>query len=344
MNITARKLLAVSLMRSDAARNALDVMKPVVLRGDADSYALSLVGRAFERVGDHQNAALFLDRAAYPARQGADAFSPDESADALAGAAAAAPGDPQAVLPYLRALIAAGKAPQALARAQQLIAANPGAASAHVVLGDVLMLMTRYGDAAAAYAQAADLRFDEPVLLRLTEALERAGNRQAASNALALFLSQNPMNVPALRLAAHWQIAAGDFDSAVSTLEALRARLGDGDAALDAELALAYAGAGDKDGARTLGASAYRLAPSNPATADAYGWALFQAGDPGRGAELLQKAVALAPRHAGLRWHLAQAYAALKRGSDARTQAQAALADPGFSERAAAQALVAQAG
>ncbi|MEI9927470.1 MAG: tetratricopeptide repeat protein [Sphingomonas sp.] len=157
-----------------------------------------------------------------------------------------------------------------------------------------------------------------------------------------MFLSQNPADVAALRLSAHWQLASGDYDAAVDTLEGLRARIGDRDAALNADLAMAYAGSGDAQSADEYGEAAYRLAPANPAAADAYGWALFVGGDNAGALELLQKAVVLAPRHSGLRWHLAQVYAALNRKPDARAQAQAALADPGFADRAAAAALVAK--
>ncbi|NWM59895.1 hypothetical protein GY645_24940, partial [Escherichia coli] len=36
MNITARKLLAIALLRTDRARNAIDMLSPVVARSDAD--------------------------------------------------------------------------------------------------------------------------------------------------------------------------------------------------------------------------------------------------------------------------------------------------------------------
>jgi predicted Zn-dependent protease len=70
---------------------------------------------------------------------------------------------------------------------------------------------------------------------------------------------------------------------------------------------------------------------------------MFRGGDADGAAELLQKAVLLAPRHAGLQWHLAQTYAALNRKVEARIHAQAALADPAFTDRAAAGAIVASA-
>ncbi len=344
MNITARKLLAVALLRTDSARNAIDTLRPVVARSDADSYALTLAARGFERIGDRAAAARFLDRAAYPVVGEAGSFASDDSLPVVAADAAERPGDPDAIVPLIRAQIAGGDKPGALARAQDVAAKNSGAPAAHLVLGDVLMLMDRAADAAAEYQRAADLRFDEPTMLRLVEALDRAGRREDAANALALFLSQNPVDIAALRLSAHWQLAAGDYDAAIDSLEEIRARIGDGDAALDAELAAAYAGAGETGTAVEFGEAAYGLSPANPAVADAYGWAMFRGGDANGALELLQKAVVLAPRHAGLRWHLAQVYASLGRKPEAILHARAALADPSFADKAAAQALIAKMG
>lgn len=344
MNITARKLLAIALLRTDSARNAIDTLRPVVARADADSYALTLVARGFERIGDRAEAARYLDRAAFPATGDAGAFTADDSTPVLAADAAQRPGDPGTMVPLIRALLSDGNKSGALAKAQDIAAKNQGAPAAHLLVGDMLMLIGRAGDAAIAYQRAADLRFDEPTMLRLVESLDAAGRRADAANALALFLSQNPVNLAALRLSAHWQLAAGEYDAAIDSLEDLRARVGDGDAALNAELAAGYTGAGEFDTALEFGEAAYGLAPSNAAVADAYAWAIFRTGDTNGAIELLQKAVALAPRHAGLRWHLAQAYAAANRNPEARLHAQAALADPSFAEKAAAQALIAKLG
>jgi len=340
MNLTARRLLATALLRTDSARNAIDILRPMVARGDADSYTLTLAARGYERIGDRAAAARLLDRAAYPATAGATAFSADDSVAVLDAPASANPGNPDAAVPLIRAMIAQGNQAGALAKAQALVRDNPGVPGAQILLGDMLMLGNRYAEAAAAYRLAADLRFDEPTMLRLVEALDRAGGRGDAANVLALFLSQNPVNVAALRLSGDWQLAAGDYDAAIDTFENLRARIGDGDAALNADLAMAYSGAGEDKIALDFGEAAYGLAPANPATADAYGWALYQSGDADAALELLQKAVALAPSHAGLRWHLAQIYADLGRKPDAKAQAQAALADPRFPDRTAAQAML----
>lgn len=342
MNIRARQLLGLSLLRLDAARDALDVLRPVALRGDADSYTLTLAARAFERIGDRGQAAQLLDRAAQPARGGSTAFAADRSVAVVAAAAGDDPaGEPSSAIPLIRSLIDAGDTATALARAQALAAANVNAPQAHLVLGDTLMLAGRAGEAAAAFRRAAGIAFDEPTMLRLTEALERSGDARGAADTLALFLSQNPRNVAALRLSAHWQIGAQEYDAAIDTLEGLRARLGNRDAALLAELAYAYRGAGAETTATSYAAAAYALAPANPAAADAYGWSLFGAGDMDGALQLLQKAVGLAPAHAGLRWHLAQLYAQIGRPREARFHAAAALRDPRFGDRDAARVLIA---
>lgn len=343
MNLEARKLFALALLRTDSARNAIDLLRPIVARADADSYALTLAARGHERIGEFALAARLLDRASLSGVARPAVFSADDSVQSLGADAQRRPDDPGAVVPLIRAMVGEGDLAGALGRAQAIAGNNPGAPQAHLLVGDLLMLSSRPGDAARAYRSAADLRFDEPTMLRLVEAEDRAGNRQGAATALALFLSQNPMNVAALRLSARWQLAGGESDAAIDTLEALRMRLGDRDAMLNADLAAAYAGVGDSEAAERFGLAAYLIAPASPAAADAYGWALYLGGTPEAACELLEKAVALAPDHSGLRWHLAQVYQALKRLPEARQAATAALADPRFTDQAAATALIATA-
>ncbi|MEG3087962.1 tetratricopeptide repeat protein [Sphingomonas sp. PB4P5] len=340
LNITARKLLGAALLRSGNADDALDVLRPAALRGDADSYALTLVARAFERTGRREWAARFLDRAAIPSRDTSTPFAIGESAATLGGLANADPGDATLRVAYLRGLIDAGDRAQAIVQAQALVRLAPGAPAAYLALGDTFAANGRYGDATSAYRRAANIRFDEPTMLRLVDALDRSRQRAAAANVLALFLSQNPQNIAGQRLAAHWQIAAGEFDAAIETLEGLRGRIGNRDAALLTELAFAYLGDDDGEIGLAYAKAAYRIAPLNPAVSDAYGWALYQTGANVQAAQLLEKAVSIAPEHAMLRWHLGQVYTDLGRAADAKAQVAAALRDPTFEDRAAASAVL----
>ncbi|MFD1033816.1 tetratricopeptide repeat protein [Sphingomonas hankookensis] len=340
-NLTARKLLALALLQSDSAREAFDTILPVASRGDADSYTLLLAARALERIGDRANAALLFDRAATLVRGRSTAFATGENLATLTNDAAAAPGNPAATLPLVRALAATGDTAGALAAAQALADANPGSPAAQLVLGDALAGAGQMAAAATTYARAATSRFDEATMLRLVDARDRAGQRDAASATLSLFLTQNPGNVAALRLLGGWQLAAGDNDTAIETLESLRERVGDRDVAVLAMLAQAYAGADQPDAAQGYASAAYALAPSNPMAADALGWALYAGDNIGAAVPLAVKAVRLAPGDAAIRWHMAQIADAAGNRPVAIANARAALADASFSERAAAQALVA---
>ena len=88
---------------------------------------------------------------------------------------------------------------------------------------------------------------------------------------------------------------AADGNEAV---EAVRRIAGNRDAALLADLALAYAGSsadGDAAVASRYGSAAYRLAPMNAAVCDAYAVALAAAGNLDGARQLAAKAVSLAP-------------------------------------------------
>lgn len=338
-NDGARRLLATAYLRADASRNAIQILAPIVARADADSESLLLAARGYERIGDRLRAAQLSDRATAPLRVPATALPEGGMVALLMAEANARPGNPTATVALVRGLIANGDRSGALARAQSLAARNPGVPEAHLVVGDVQMLGGETGAARAAYATAASLRFDEPTMLRLVEAQEQSGAAADAAQTLALFLSQNPINVTALRLGARWQLASGEYDAAIDALEEVRFRTGNRDAALLAELAMAYTGAGDTDTARIYARAAYALAPGNPAVADAYGWTLTKAGEPRAAVALLAKAATLAPEHAVIRWHLAQAYAATGNARAASIHARAALRDPSFTERQEAEAL-----
>lgn len=340
MNLVARRLLGASLLRSGDARGALEALRPMGVRADADSYTLTLVGRAFEATGERDWAARFLDRAARAGVSDPTPFASDDVPAVLANAVAKQPNDPALAVSYVRSLLDAGDGPAARQRAVAIASASPGAPEAQLLAGDALAATGQYGAALARYRQAADLRFDTPVLLRLMEAAERAGQRKQGAEALALFLSQNPQSVTARRLLANLQLAARDWEAAADTLEGVRAAVGNRDALLLAQLGHAYTGAGDPATGLVYARAGYALAPMTSATADAYGWALYERGEPAAALPLLGKAAELSPGHAGIRWHRAQALAELGRSAEARAEIATALRDPAFPDRQPALALL----
>ena len=295
MNVVLRRLLGAAMLRSGDAQGALDQLRPIALRDDADAYTLTLVARAFEALGDRVAAARFLDRAAIGARGGAAAFASDDGVAATLAEARDAPDDPNYVLGVIRAQATAGDPAGAATRARALVAASPGAPAAQLALGDVLAMAGRFAEAAQVYARAADLTFDEPTMLRLVDAWGRANRPREAAAALSLYLQQNPQSLPGQRILGHWQLLGGDADAAIETLESIRRIAGHRDAALLADLATAYAASGDGVVARRYGRAAYRLMPMNAGVCDAYAVALAADGDLPGARQLAVKAIALAP-------------------------------------------------
>ena len=306
LNITVRRLLAAALLRSGDAAGAREMLRPIVLRGDADAYSLRLAARAFEATGDRAGAATFLDRAQAGGAGAAPVFASADAIGTLQAGAAQAPSDPTYAIGVLRGLIGQGDTAGAIAKARTLVAATPGAPAAQLALGDALVAAGRYADAITPYAHAADLAFDEPTMLRLVDADGRAGHAQDAAATLALYLAQNPQSVTARRLLGHLQVVAGQFDAAIETLETVRGLVGNRDVAPLTDLAVAYAGAGDGDVARRYAASAYALAPMNAGVADAYGVALAAAGDTDGARQLIAKAATLAPNDPAIAAHRRQ--------------------------------------
>lgn len=295
MNVTLRRLLGAALLRSGDAPGALDALRPIAVRADADAYTLTLVARAFEATGDRASAARFLDRAAGGARGAVAAFASDDSIGATLAEARDDPDDPNYLLGVIRAQLTTGDSAGAIAQARRLVAASPGAPAAQLALGDALAAGGRFAEAAPVYARAASLAFDEPTMLRLVDAWGRAGQPRQAAAALSLFLQQNPQTLAGQRIRGQWQLANGDADGAIETLEGVRRIAGNRDAALLAALARAYAMSDDGTVARRYARAAYALSPMNAGVCDAYAVALAADGELDGARQLAAKALALAP-------------------------------------------------
>ncbi len=339
MNLVARRLLGAALLRSGDAQEALDVLRPLAVRPDADSYTLMLAGRAFEATGKRDWAARLLDRAARPGSGDPRPFASDNGIAALAGAVAKAPGDPCIVVDYVRGLIDSGETERALQTAQGVAAASPGAPAAQLLAGDALAAAGRFDAALGQYRNAANLRFDAPTLLRLVEAAARSRDEREGAGAIALFRAQNPTNLVGLRLLANAQVNARQWLAGIETLERVRTIVGTRDALLLSQLAYAYTGAGDPRSGAIFARAAHAILPMNAQVADAYGWALYERGDISAALQLLAKAIRLAPDRPDMRWHFAQALADAGRAVAARQQIDLLLRDPQFRDQAPARAL-----
>lgn len=309
-NRKARRLLAATQVRMGNPAAAVETLIPIANRPDADSYSLTLMGRALAAQGDAAHASFYLARAAQPRPPVLAAI---EQVDArafaeLRAAAGQRTGDVLLQVRFVSALLARGLGDEALARARQLQTANPGAPEVHMLAGDALGVRGDFRSAAEQYRRAANIAFSEPVALRLIEALQRSGQIGGADGVLRLFLQQNPRNVPALVLFAARAMQAEDWPQAIRVYESLQRRIGSNDATILNNLAWAYSEEGDYDRAIPLARRAWSLDRDNPATADTYGWILFKSGaDRAQGLVLLEQAARGAPSDADIRRRLEQA-------------------------------------
>lgn len=309
-NRRARRLLAAARYRMGDPARAVETLRPLADRPDADPYSLTLMGRALARLGDGAGASYYLARAAQPRPAALTAVvALDEGAfAALLRDAEARPDDGPLQVRLVSALLARGEGGEALARARSLQAANPGAPEVHMLVGDALGVQGDFAGAAEQYRRAANIAFSEPVALRLIEALQRSGQAEAAGSVLELFVRQNPRNVPALVLLAGRRMQAGDWPAAIGIYEGLRSRIGNNDATILNNLAWAYSETGDYRRAVPLARRAWALDRDNPATTDTYGWILFKSGaDRARGLALLEQAARGAPSDEAIRRRLEQA-------------------------------------
>ncbi len=308
-NRKARRLLAAAQWRSGDAAATAETLRPMAESPDADSYSLALMGRSLAQLGNREDAAVFLARAARPvpsAMTSVRAIDEGEFAR-LSSAAAERPDDGPLQVRFVSALLARGETGQALALARQVRARNPGAPESGLLLGDALGMAGDFAAAAEQYRRAANLAFNEGTALRLIEALQRSGQSDSAGQVLWLFLKQNPANVPAQHLLAGRAMQSGDWPLAIRLYEQLRRRIGDNDATILNNLAWAHFQSGDSETAIPYARRAWALDRDNPATADTLGWILYASGsDRLEGLVLLSRAARGVPGEADVLVQLRQ--------------------------------------
>jgi tetratricopeptide (TPR) repeat protein len=257
--------------------------------------------------------------------------------------AAALPGGTPALADLTQLYLRANHIDEALASAQAYAQAVPDSAAGPMLIGDVLTAAGRDGAAAGAYGRARAISFDAAVAGRLVGAQRRAGQLDEALSTARAFATANPNNVSGKLLVADVLMQAEKWDRAIDSYEAIRRQQGDKDAVMLNNLAWARYRNGDTAEAVTLAARARAMLPGSGATADTYGWILFDTGrDRNQGLALLRQAVAASPDNPVARWHLGQALAAKGQKAAAVGEIRAALALPRFTEAGSARALLAK--
>jgi putative PEP-CTERM system TPR-repeat lipoprotein len=204
------------------------------------------------------------------------------------------------ILMYLKA----DRINDALGIAREVQKQRPKEAVGHILEGDIYAAKQRWSDATTAYRAAFKLSRTADVAARLHSALVRGGNAEADRLA-AEWLKEQPKDVGFRLYLAQAASARGDYPRSAQYYRELLERDPKNVIVLNN---LAWVERELKDPKAVEHAElALKLAPNQPAIMDTLGWIYVERGDTARGVQLLQKAVALEPRAAGIRLNLAKA-------------------------------------
>lgn len=208
-NAQVQALLARALAQQGQHRQLLQAFDKVARQGWASPYMLEVVGRSWGAAGAAARGQPYLARARDMQTMPFAPIAADLPLGALALRYNEGPNFATNAAPYVRGLLSAGQGAQALAIAVRLRDANPGASEAHLLSGDVRMVMGDAKGALGDYGQAAGIRFTEPVLRRLDAALRAAGRAGDADAMTARYLAQNPNSLTAMLLLSAADAQAG---------------------------------------------------------------------------------------------------------------------------------------
>ena len=348
-NRRAAELLARALYAEGEHESLLARFRPAANQGEASAYLLTLVARSLEAIGDGDQATGYLARAADPDTAPLVRLDQADEPWLLAEAAKSAPRNAQAVIPYVRMLVARGDYAAAAQYAAPLAEANPGVPDAQMLLGDVYFASGDVARALLLYRRAAQISLSGPVIRRLTLTLREAGLADEADALLVRYVGYSPADIGGLRLLADAYIDRSNWVPAVMALSQLHARLGNHQPLLLADLALARLRSGDGKAAAHDARLAYRVQPANTLTTHMRGLTLSNTGGATGAAtgdaqmvavEMLEKAQTLQPRNPWLRYHLAQAYAEAGKTGRAIGALRASLSLGAFPERGEAAQLL----
>ncbi|WP_374529468.1 tetratricopeptide repeat protein [Novosphingobium sp.] len=290
-NPRVQLLLARALYEAGQYDELLRRFGGYAARADAPAYLLTLLGRAYEDLGNRAAAAPLLDRASAATVPALMPIPEGAPSGVLAGRFGDDPGSPGSAVPYARALLGAGNFAAARQVAERFLSLHPGSADALALAGDVELAAGNPGGALSHYIDSAQVRFPDNLLLRMGEAFDRAGRGGEMQPIAARYLTGWPGSRLAARLAAGHSAGLGDWHTARLLLESLRLRGGDGDVRLLADLSLAQLRDGDAEAALATAQTAYALMPSSGVVAQAWGMALAQLGrEPALARQLLTKA------------------------------------------------------
>jgi predicted Zn-dependent protease len=195
LSLSAQLLLARALVANGEANVAIPVLEPLAEREDASAYMLVLTARAYEQVGQRNEAALMLDRAAL--LPGAETMPlPALWLRDEAGRTS----NPEDPVQQLREMVNGGRLDEARSMAGEIAVRFDGSVDLQMLAGDIALLQGDGPTAMAQFGQAATIRSNWPLAQRMVSLLTAAGDTAAARRYLAGHLRSNPREAQAAAL------------------------------------------------------------------------------------------------------------------------------------------------
>jgi len=325
----ARRVYAATLLRLGDFKGALDVAKPLIDKGQADSRLLALVGSAYARSGDFNNAQKYFEQAVESEPNQSALRAQLAMSRVAVGQNQKATEDLQAILKQdpksLQALtmlgiidLRSGNFKVAQQTALRLVRTYPELPLGYNLLASSFLGQSKFKEAEANYRVALQKKPDYHEARRnLAQLLRATGRFEEARRELTRVLDTDRANVRTMLALADLSGAQGRSDERI---EWLRRAVGAKPTLLPPRLALvtAYLQSGERDKALTEARSVSRDFPNEPASLEALGRAQASLGQFNDAASSFQKLVNMTPNAPGGYQLLARAYWSNKRYDDAR--------------------------
>lgn len=215
------------------------------------------------------------------------------------------PGLSVAWVAIAKTYLASGKPDAALAEARKLQKEHGDKSLGYAIEGELLFAEKKPAEAAAAFRKALAREPIPQLAVRTYTVLQAAGMKTEAQALATQWNKDHPKDTALLLVAAEQDQARKDYGAALDGYNRVLAVDENNVSALN-NMAWIFTEQSDPK-AVEYAQRAHRLAPFNPNVLDTLGWALTRTGDPKRGTQLLQMALAGAPGSPEIRLHLGKA-------------------------------------
>jgi cellulose synthase operon protein C len=323
-------------LENNQPREAIPLLQEGLRQHPDRTEILELLGVAYMRTNDRSQAVETYEKlirlsprnAALHYRMGELKASGADDNGALNAFRKAAELQPKAAEPRIAiasVLLRMGKKEEARTMAKLLQKDLPASPAGILLEGDLHAADQNWAGAAISFRKAFDVQKNAVTAGKLHQSLVRGGKAAEAETFLAEALAAEPKNMSLQLYAGENAIVTERWAKASEHYKTVLVAQPTNGVALN-NLAWAAFKLNDPK-ALQYAEQAVTAMPQAPNVIDTLGHILVQTGNPSRGVEVLRQAVAISPKSADIRLHLAEGYAKLGNKSDAKKEIDQVLRD-----------------